>query len=345
MLLLYSFVKNFNLFLRIQTVIAAVFVVCCFQVELYGQIDSEFARDLKKYYGSIKGLKKEEYQKAIEFYRKELTDFTGALKFSPDNYGIGNKADDAKRNSRYSSPTALLALVYDIYSLCKISVEIIDDPVVSVEFRKYAVETLCIYSQSIESAIIRDEEYIKKIKEYLNEYYRLQHITFSGICKRDPSAKTEKPDKKEEEKLLKERLLVTKYGHEFYWHEAMTKFKPEFYSWCNGCIYILYSKSPADYKELEYILEKYKYPLDETLKIFAKLKIPFKNFRHWQSKDGFFRSNAKFIELKKDDVFLELTNGKRTEIELSALCKEDQDYVKKQLPPETKLPKGEKAKD
>jgi hypothetical protein len=67
--------------------------------------------------------------------------------------------------------------------------------------------------------------------------------------------------------------------------------------------------------------------------------------REWQSTDKLFKTNAKFISLDNGDVTLERANGQCTTIEYSVLRKEDQDYVKEQLNPETKTPKNETMKD
>jgi hypothetical protein len=67
--------------------------------------------------------------------------------------------------------------------------------------------------------------------------------------------------------------------------------------------------------------------------------------REWQSTDKLFKTNAKFISLENGDVTLERANGQCTTIEYSVLRKEDQDYVKEQLNPETKTPKNETTKD
>jgi hypothetical protein len=58
--------------------------------------------------------------------------------------------------------------------------------------------------------------------------------------------------------------------------------------------------------------------------------------REWQSTDKLFKTTAKFITLEKDDVVLEKQDGKRTTIELKALRKTDQDYVKTLLESEIK---------
>jgi hypothetical protein len=104
------------------------------------------------------------------------------------------------------------------------------------------------------------------------------------------------------------------------------------------------SQHNAD-QELIDLLEKYEYPIEERVKLLCELNIPYKGFRTWQSTDKLFKTNAKFISLDKGEVTLEKADGKRTTIELSVLRKEDQDYVKEQLAPETKPPKDEKAKD
>jgi hypothetical protein len=69
----------------------------------------------------------------------------------------------------------------------------------------------------------------------------------------------------------------------------------------------------------------------------SPLLVPYA--RDWESTDGLFKTNAKFVSLDKKEVTLEKANGKQTTIELSALRKEDQVYVKEQL-----APKPEKSK-
>ncbi|MDR1478930.1 MAG: hypothetical protein LBJ00_08305 [Planctomycetaceae bacterium] len=105
-----------------------------------------------------------------------------------------------------------------------------------------------------------------------------------------------------------------------------------------------YGSQHSTDQELIDLLEKYEYPIEERVKLLCELNIPYKGFRTWQSTDKLFKTNAKFISLDKGEVTLEKANGKRTTIELSVLRKEDQDYVKEQLAPETKTPKDEKAK-
>jgi preprotein translocase subunit YajC len=75
------------------------------------------------------------------------------------------------------------------------------------------------------------------------------------------------------------------------------------------------------------------------------LNIPYKGFREWQTNDGLLTLTAKVISVDKKEVKIEKEDGKQFTIELSALRKEDQDYVKRQLNSETKASKEEKTKD
>ena len=93
------------------------------------------------------------------------------------------------------------------------------------------------------------------------------------------------------------------------------------------------------------MLEKYNYPPKERINLLCELNIPYRGGRNWQSTDKLFKTNAKFISLENGDVTLERANGQCTTIEFSVLRKEDQDYVKEQLNPETKTPKNETTKD
>jgi hypothetical protein len=91
------------------------------------------------------------------------------------------------------------------------------------------------------------------------------------------------------------------------------------------------------------LMEKYRYPEPDKIDLLCKLKIPYKNFRTWESTDGLFKANAKFVSLDKKEVTLEKANGKQTTIELSALRKVDQDYVKEQLAPKPETPKTDSS--
>jgi hypothetical protein len=92
------------------------------------------------------------------------------------------------------------------------------------------------------------------------------------------------------------------------------------------------------------LLTTYEYPETERIKLLADLNIPYKGFRNWESTDKLFKATARFILLEKDEVNLEKADGKKTTIEFSALRKEDQDYVKRQLESEKKTVGDEKVK-
>ncbi|MDR1478960.1 MAG: CCDC34 family protein [Planctomycetaceae bacterium] len=61
-------------------------------------------------------------------------------------------------------------------------------------------------------------------------------------------------------------------------------------------------------------------------------------FRYWHSKDGIFRTNAKYIsyDFKQRSVTIEKEDGKQITLDFSDLCKEDQQYLRDLLNP--KLP-------
>jgi hypothetical protein len=105
-----------------------------------------------------------------------------------------------------------------------------------------------------------------------------------------------------------------------------------------------YERKPRVDQELIDLLEKYKYPEVEKIKLLCDLNIPYKGFRNWESTDKLFKAAARFISLDKDEVNLEKADSKKTTIELSVLRKEDQDYVKKQLESKKKTVDDEKVK-
>jgi hypothetical protein len=110
----------------------------------------------------------------------------------------------------------------------------------------------------------------------------------------------------------------------------------------------LYNQKPYNSEELFNFLkhctvdEKF---VREILDALPQVETPASSIRQWQSTDGLFKTTAKFISADNKEVVLERVNGKRTTIEFSVLRKEDQDYVKEQLNPETKTPKNETTKD
>jgi uncharacterized protein YktB (UPF0637 family) len=106
-----------------------------------------------------------------------------------------------------------------------------------------------------------------------------------------------------------------------------------------------YSIRPFAITELELLLKEHKIDDDFTksildaVELFEKNAPPVSDYRNWESTDGLFKTNAKFISLDKKEVTLEKANGKQTTIELSALRKVDQDYVEEQLAPKPETPK------
>jgi hypothetical protein len=110
-----------------------------------------------------------------------------------------------------------------------------------------------------------------------------------------------------------------------------------------------YSLFPYRTAELERMLTEKKVDLEMSRAILdAVRKVekenPDKGFRIWLSNDKMFKTEAKLISSNKDSVTIENKNGKQSTIELSALRKEDQDFVKRQLEPEKKTIDDEKVK-
>jgi hypothetical protein len=60
-----------------------------------------------------------------------------------------------------------------------------------------------------------------------------------------------------------------------------------------------------------------------------ELKIPYKNFRRWESQDHKFQTDAQFVSLDKNKnrVTLEKPNGKKTVVKLHILRNEDRKYI------------------
>jgi hypothetical protein len=91
----------------------------------------------------------------------------------------------------------------------------------------------------------------------------------------------------------------------------------------------LYSLEPRADNELLELFSKSKYPETEKVKILMELKIPYKNFRRWESQDRKFQTNAQFVSLDKNKsrVTLEKPNGKKTVVKLHILRFEDRKYI------------------
>jgi hypothetical protein len=70
-------------------------------------------------------------------------------------------------------------------------------------------------------------------------------------------------------------------------------------------------------------------------------QLRFDTFRNWSSKDGKFKTPAKFLSATENEVKLEKLNGDIIIVDLSKLSQEDHDYVKRQLESETKTKKNE----
>ncbi|MDR1291579.1 MAG: hypothetical protein LBK06_10295 [Planctomycetaceae bacterium] len=99
----------------------------------------------------------------------------------------------------------------------------------------------------------------------------------------------------------------------------------------------LYSLEPRADDELLELFSKSKYAETEKVKILMELKIPYKNFRYWESQNRKFRTVAQFVSFDKstNKVTLEKPNGKKTVARLHKLRYEDIKYVREQTTPPT----------
>jgi hypothetical protein len=98
----------------------------------------------------------------------------------------------------------------------------------------------------------------------------------------------------------------------------------------------LYSLEPRADGELLELFSKSKYPETEKVKILIELKIPYKNFRYWESQNRRFRTVAQFVSFDKNKnrVTLEKPNGKKTIVRLRILRQADIKYVREQTTPQ-----------
>jgi hypothetical protein len=161
---------------------------------------------------------------------------------------------------------------------------------------------------------------------------------FAGI---EPSAIKEDEIRKDYEKkqeinkhLSAERFFQRKIRNEMKWalSESLSFLKNE---------YLL----TAEATELLELLEKYDYPIRESVILLSSFNIPYKSFRQWQTNDGLLTLTAKLISADKKEVKIEKEDGTQMTIELSAFRKEDQDFVKRQLEPAKESVKDSKTKD
>ena len=76
-----------------------------------------------------------------------------------------------------------------------------------------------------------------------------------------------------------------------------------------------------------------KYPETEKVKILMELKIPYTNFRQWESRNRKFRTTAQFVSFDKvrNRVTLEKPNGKKTVVRFHILRNEDIKYVREKI--------------
>ena len=94
----------------------------------------------------------------------------------------------------------------------------------------------------------------------------------------------------------------------------------------------LYSLEPRADEELLALIKDIKYPEKEKVALLMELGIPYDNYRIWESQDGLFKANAKYVSFdEKEGVTLEKADGKQTTIELDVLRTEDQEYVRQRV--------------
>jgi len=182
------------------------------------------------------------------------------------------------------------------------------------------------------------------IENYTNELRPLSDI--SPFYAMDIS---QIPDSKERKKCIdyieRKNILIRRSVNQFKAIELQKQIQDEFIR----ILVSYYTTAPYDKQEIEKLLETLKDSSNISERILESIKKQAAwieaGFREWLTKDGLFKPTAKFISLDKKDVKLEKEDGKQITIELSALRKEDQDYVKRQIESETKNPKDEKPKN
>jgi hypothetical protein len=183
---------------------------------------------------------------------------------------------------------------------------------------------------------------------YLNIPYERDVVATNGMRYHSTTAGTIDPEtiddpvdrKKYAKQLWDNSVLANERRIQTYLIDRKARI-PEFF---NRYLIASYSRSPRADDELVELLEKYKYLETEKIKIFKALNIPYKGFREWRTNDGLLTLTAKVISINKKEVKIEKEDGKQFTIEIYALRKEDQDYVKKQLESEKKTVDDEKVK-
>ncbi|MDR1484458.1 MAG: hypothetical protein LBT09_06505 [Planctomycetaceae bacterium] len=143
---------------------------------------------------------------------------------------------------------------------------------------------------------------------------------------------------KSRENYIKARWENLKNRYEYKMHRHLTEMVANTEQDFTRFALRAYSESPRADRELIDLLEKYKYPKENMLKLLCDLEIPYKGFRNWESTDGMFKTTAKFVSFDKGEVTIEKGNGRHTSIELKYLRKADKDFVNKQTQTNSKPP-------
>jgi hypothetical protein len=185
--------------------------------------------------------------------------------------------------------------------------------------------------------------YCHEIDKFINQSFDFGKVPFLNMSPKGNYRAGIAPKNIKEPEIRKdyeERLAKNaEYAREFRLQHRLHYLMPKSLEESREFIIKVYSQIPRDDGELVELLEKYEYPEAEKAKIFKALNIPYKGFRVWQTNDGLFKPTAKLISADKKEVKLESEDGKQITIEISALRKEDLDYVKRQLESEPKINK------
>jgi hypothetical protein len=184
--------------------------------------------------------------------------------------------------------------------------------------------------------------YCREMSKFVNLSFDFSKVPFLNMAPNGNYRAGIAPKNIKEPEIRKdyeERLAKNaEYAREFRLQHTLHYLIPKSLEESREFIIKSYSQSPRANEEIVELLEKYEYPEEEKVKVFKALNIPYKGFREWQTNDGLLTLTAKVISVDKKEIKLEKEDGKQFTIELSALRKEDQDYVKRQLESETKTP-------
>lgn len=228
----------------------------------------------------------------------------------------------------------------------KQSVNELDKWVSSIEnLRNLHLELVSYFSDTKNSKLLIDVRqpvasswlsFYKSMADVVDENFDFNNMPFSNIAPNGgPYPAGIAPENIQEPEIRKdyeERLAKNaKYALEYRLQRKLKKITSLSSVEINAFIIKSYHQAPRADIELVQLLEQYKYPEEENVKVFKSLDIPYKGFREWKTNDGLFTLVAKVVSANKKEVVLEKSDGKQITIELSALRQADQDYVKERL--------------